>query len=102
MIARRAGNLFEPQRHIGLRAKIKLHVGIDRKGVEAFLADAPPVTVWPHKPFIDGEVGLFAYRALDRIQAPFYFLLCQRDHVMASIAGGEMKSQPVGSAREIA
>lgn len=75
MIAGRAGNLFQPKRHIGLRAKVKLHVGMYREGVEAFLADAAPVTVGPHKPFIDSEVGLFAHGALDRIQPPFHFLL---------------------------
>ena len=81
MIARRAGNLFEPQRYIWLCSKIELHIGIDRKRIEALLADPPPVTVWPHKPFIDGEVGLFAHGALDRIQAPFDFLLRQGDHM---------------------
>jgi len=102
VIAGRAGNLLESERHIGLCPKVKFHVGMHRKGVETLLADAPPVTIWPHKSFIDGEVGPFAYGALDRIQSTFYFLLRQGDHMEASIAGGEMKSQPVGSAREIA
>lgn len=81
MIARRARNLFQPQRHIRLCAKVKFHVGVYWEGVEAFLADAAPVTIRPHKPFIDGEVGLFAHGALDRIQAPFDFLLGKGDHV---------------------
>lgn len=75
MIARRAGNLFQPKRDIGLRPQIEFHVGMDWEGVEALLADAPPVTVRPHKPFINGEVGLFADGALDCIQSPFHFLL---------------------------
>lgn len=53
---------------------------MDREGVEAFLADAPPVTIGSHEPFVDGEAGLFADGALDRVQAPFYFLLSDRDH----------------------
>jgi len=48
---------------------------MDREGVKALLADAPPVSVWPHKPFIDGEVGLFADSTGDRVEPPFYFLL---------------------------
>ena len=67
---------------------------MDREGVEAFLADAPPVTVGSHEPFVDREVGLFADGALDSVQATFYLLLSDGDHVEASIAGGEMKSQP--------
>ena len=53
---------------------------MDRKGVEAFLADAPPVAIGSHKPFVNGKAGLFANGALDRVQAPFYFLLSDRDH----------------------
>ncbi len=75
MIACRAGNLFQPKRYIGLRPQIEFHVGMDREGVEALLADAPPVSVWSHKPFIDAEVGLFADGTLDCVQPPFYFLL---------------------------
>jgi hypothetical protein len=48
---------------------------MDREGVEALLADAPPVSVWSHKPFIDAEVGLFADGTWDCVQPPFYFLL---------------------------
>lgn len=66
---------------------------MDREGVEAFLADSPPVTIGSHEPFVDGEAGLFADGALDRIQAPLYLLLRKSDHV-PSIAGGEMESQP--------
>ena len=94
MITGCAGNLFEAQRYIGLCAKVELHVGIDWKGVEALLADASPVTVWPHKPFINGEVGLFAHGTLNRIQSAFNFLLRDGDHMDVSITGGEMKSQP--------
>ena len=75
MITRRAGNLFQAKRHVRLCPEIKLHVGMDREGVETLLADGPPVSVWPHKPFIDGEVGLFADGTGDRIQSPLYFLL---------------------------
>ncbi len=77
---------------------------MDRKGVEALLADAPPIPVGPHEPFIDPKAGLFADGTLDRVQAPFYFLLSDSDHVGAgtfhvigaelSITGGEMESQP--------
>lgn len=93
MVARRAGNLFQPKRHIGLGAKVKFHVGMDREGVETLLADATPITVGSHEPFVDGEVGLFADGALDRVQAPFHFLLAERDHIF-SIAGGVKKAQP--------
>lgn len=104
MIARCTGNLFQSKRHIGLCAKVKLHIGMNREGVEAFLADATPVAVRPHKPFIDGEVGLFTHGALDRIQSLFHFPLRQGNHrdrvayvanLMARIiTGHEMKSQP--------
>lgn len=67
---------------------------MDREGVEAFLADAPPVTIGSHEPFIDCEARLFADGARDRVQPPFNFLLSNSDHVDASIAGGEMESQP--------
>ena len=67
---------------------------MDREGIEALLADAPPVTIGSHEPFIDSEAGLFADGALDRVQPPFDFLLSDGDHVDASIAGGEMESQP--------
>jgi hypothetical protein len=53
---------------------------MDGEGVEAFLADAPPVTVGSHEPFVNGKAGLFTDGALDRIQAPFYFLLSDSDH----------------------
>ncbi len=102
MIARRAGNLFQSKRHIRLCPKVELHVGVHWKGVETFPADAAPVAVRSHKSFIDGKVGLFAHGALDRIQSSLYFLLRQGDHMDVSIAGGEMKSQPVGCASEIA
>jgi hypothetical protein len=82
---------------------------MDREGVEAFLADASPITVDSHEPFVDGEAGLFADGALDRVQAPFYFLLSDGDHktkkavpqlTKSSIAGGEMESQPPRQSRE--
>lgn len=100
MVACRAGNLLEPKRHIGLRPQIELHVGIDRERVKAFLADASPVPVRSHKSFIDGEVGLFADGALDRVQPTFYFLLSNSHHVAVSIAGGEMESQLSRQSRE--
>ena len=103
MVAGRAGNLLQVKRHVRLCPDIKLHIGIDGEGVEAFFADAPPVTVGSHEPFVDGKAGLFADGALDRVQAPFYFLLSDSDHGMkksvprlmrSSIAGGEIESQP--------
>ena len=69
-----AGNGLQVVGNIRLRPLVKFHIGMDREGVEAFLADAPPVTVGSHEPFIDGEAGLFAHGALDRVQAPFDFL----------------------------
>lgn len=80
MVAGRAGNRLQVKRHVRLCPEIKLHIGMDREGVEAFLADAPPVTIGSHEPFIDGKAGLFADSALDRVQAPFYFLLSDSDH----------------------
>lgn len=53
---------------------------MDREGVKALLADAPPVPVWPHKPLIDGEVGLFADGTGDRVEPPFHFLLSESNH----------------------
>jgi hypothetical protein len=53
---------------------------MDGKGVEAFLADAPPFTVGTHEPFIDPKSGLFTNCALDRAEAPFHFLLGQCNH----------------------
>ncbi len=94
MVTGRARNLLQVKRHIRLCPEIKLHIGMDGEGVEAFLADAPPVTVGSHEPFVNGKTGLFADGALDRIQAPFYFLLSDGDHADASIAGGEIESQP--------
>ncbi len=103
MVAGRAGNLLQVKRHVRLCPDIKLHIGIDGEGVEAFFADAPPVTIGSHEPFVDGKAGLFADGALDRVQTPFYFLLSDSDHRMKkfvpqltrlSIAGREMESQP--------
>ena len=103
MVAGRAGNLLQVKRHVRLCPEIKLHIGIDREGVEAFLADAPPVTVGSHGPFVNGKTGLFADGALDRAQAPFYFLLSDSDHrtketapqlTRSSITGKEIESQP--------
>jgi hypothetical protein len=53
---------------------------MDRKGVEAFFADAPPFTVGSHEPFINREAGRFANRALHRAEAPFNFLLSEGYH----------------------
>lgn len=66
---------------------------MDRKGVIAFLADTPPVTVRSHEPFIDSEAGLFADGAWDRVQATFHLLLGEGDHI-ESIATKELKWQP--------
>lgn len=93
MVTGGAGNLFQSVGHVRLCAQIKLHVGMDRKSVVAFLADAPPFTVRPHESFIDPEAGLFTNGAGYRAEAPFHFLLSDSDHVDASIAGGEMESQ---------
>lgn len=109
MVAGRAGNLLQVKRHVRLCSEIKLHIGMDGEGVEAFLADAPPVTVGPHESFINGKTGLFADGALDRVQTSFYFLLSDGDHrtkksvsqlTKSSIAGKEIKSQPSRQTRE--
>lgn len=104
MIARGAGDFFQPKRDIGLRPEIEFHVGMDREGVEALLADAPPISVRPHKPFIDGEVRLFADGTADCVEPSFHFLLRKSHHIeihcrlcatrVESITGGEMESQP--------
>ncbi len=80
MIARGAGDFFQPKRDIGLRPQIEFHVGMDREGVEALLADAPPLTVGSHEPFIDGEIGLFADGTGDCVEPSFYFLLRESHH----------------------
>ena len=103
MVAGRAGNLLQVKRHVRLCPDIKLHIGIDGEGVETFFADAPPVTIGSHGPFVNGKIGLFADGALDRAQTPFYFLLSDGDHrtkksvsqlMKSSIAGKEIESQP--------
>ncbi len=80
MVASRAGDFLEPQRDIGLRAQIELHVGIDRERIKTFLAETTPVTVCAHEPFVDGKTRLFTDGAGHRAQAPFHFLLGQRNH----------------------
>lgn len=103
MVAGCAGNRLQVKWHVRLCPEIKLHISMDGKGIKAFLADATPVTIGSHEPFVDGKAGLFADGALDRGEAPFYFLLSDSDHRMKksvpqltrlSIAGGEMESQP--------
>ena len=65
MVAGCAGNRLQVKRHVRLCPEIKLHIGMDGEGVEAFLAEAPPVTVGSHEPFVNGKAGLFADGALD-------------------------------------
>jgi hypothetical protein len=89
-----AGNLLESERYVRLGSEIELHVGMDGKRVEALLADAPPVAISSHESFIDAKARLLTDGAWDRVQPPFHFLLCERDHAW-SIAGEEKKSQPV-------
>lgn len=84
-----------------MRPQVELHIGVHRKGVITFLADASPIPVGSHESLIDGEAGLFADGALDRIQASFYFLLGHGDHI-ASIAVKELKAQVYRRADEIA
>lgn len=84
MVAGRAGNLLQAKRHVRLCPEIKLHIGMNREGVEAFLTDTPPVTVCSHEPFVNGKAGLFADGALDCVEAPFYFLLSDGDHRMTN------------------
>jgi hypothetical protein len=98
MVTGRAGNLLQPERHIRLCPQIELHIGVDGKGVIAFLADAPPVTVCSHEPFVDSEAGLFADSAWDRVQATFHLLLGEGDHI-ESIATKELKWQPSPQSR---
>lgn len=92
MIACCAGNFLEPERHIRLCPDIKLHIGIDREGVKALLADTSPIAVSSHKPFIDGKTRLFADGAWDCVQPLFHFLLSERNHDQ-SIAGSSKESQ---------
>ena len=80
MAAGCAGNLLQAKRHVWLCPEIKFHIGMDGEGVEAFLADAPPLTVGSHEPFIDGEVGLFADGTWDCVKPPFHFLLRESNH----------------------
>lgn len=94
MITSCAGNLFQTKRNVGLCPQVELHVGIDWKGVVTLFADASPVAVCSHEPFVDSKAGLFADGALDCVQATFDFLLSDGNHVDASIAVWEMKSQP--------
>ena len=102
MVAGRAGNRLQVKRHVRLCPEIKLHIGMDGEGIKALLADASPVTVGSHEPFVNGKAGLFADGAVDRVQAPFYFLLSDGDHrtkktvsqlTRSSIAGKEIESQ---------
>lgn len=93
MVTGGAGNLFQSIGHVRLCAQIELHVGMDRESVVAFFADAAPFTVRPLDSFIDPEAGLFANGAGYRAESPLHFLLTDRDHIDASIAGGEMESQ---------
>ena len=103
MVAGCAGNRLQVKWHVRLCPEIKLHISMDGKGIKAFLADATPVTIGSHEPFVDGKAGLFADGALDRAQTPFYFLLSDGDHrtkksvsqlMKSSIAGKEIESQP--------
>lgn len=93
MVTGGAGNLFQSIGHVRLRAQIELHVGMNRKSIVAFLADASPFTVRPLDSFIDPEAGLFANGAGYRAESPLHFLLSDSDHIPVSIAGGEMESQ---------
>ena len=65
---------------------------MDGKRVKALLADPAPVTVGAHESFIDRKARLFTDGARDCVQAPFHFLLTERDHT-ESITGEEKKSQ---------
>lgn len=100
MVAGRAGNLLQVKRHVRLCPEIKLHIGMDGEGVEALLADAPPVTVGPHESFINPEAGLFADSALHRTKTAFDFLLGECDHRDSSITANETESQPSRQSRE--
>ncbi|HKC94367.1 MAG TPA: hypothetical protein VKB81_10165, partial [Nitrospira sp.] len=80
MVAGGARDFLEPIRHVRLRAEIELHVGVDWKTVEAFLADATPFAICLHKPLIDPEAGSLADGALHCCQPRFDFLNCQSRH----------------------
>ena len=80
MIAGRAGDFLEPERHVGLGSEIEFHVSMNREGVETLLTETSPVTIRPHKPLVDRKARLFADGAGDRIQASFDFLLGQCNH----------------------
>jgi len=75
-----AGDVLEAIGHVGLRAEIKLHIGIDRKAVKALLTDTPPFAVRLHEPLIDAEAGLLADGALYVAQSLFDLLDRQWRH----------------------
>jgi hypothetical protein len=75
MVASRAGNFFQAKRDIGLRLQIEIHVGVHREGVETFFADAAPIAVASHKPFVNAETRLFTDGTSHCAESLFYFLL---------------------------
>ena len=85
MITGRTGDFFETVRYVWLGSEIKLHVSIDREAVEAFLADAPPLTIRLHEPLIDAKARLLADRAFRVTHPALDLLYCQCGHKKFSI-----------------
>jgi hypothetical protein len=80
MVARGAGDFFEPVGDIRLGAQVELHVGVNREAIEALLADPPPLAVWLHKSVIDAKVGFLTNGTFDSRQAGFDFLNGRSGH----------------------
>jgi len=55
VIAGRAGHLLEPVGDIRLCAQVELHIRVNGEAVEAFFADAPPLTIRLCKALVDSE-----------------------------------------------
>jgi len=66
MVAGRAGDLLESIGHVRLSAEIEFHIGVNRKAVETFLADAPPFPVGVHESLVDPKAAAFTDGTLDR------------------------------------
>ena len=80
VIACRTGNFSEPIGDIGLGTEVKLHVGIDRKTVKAFLTHGPPLAVRLDEPLVDSKAGLLADRAFRLAESLFNLLDGQSCH----------------------
>jgi hypothetical protein len=77
-----AGNLPQYVGDIGLGALIKLHIGMNRKGVVTLDARAFPSAIRLHTAAIDAEAIGLANGASDRTEARFNLLDCHIAHGM--------------------